>query len=79
MASAMLMWAIPQGPPMKIYFNKEQKEGLARFCDTLSVSSTIGWIVAISGYNKLTLLEVCILAFATPSLLFAGYLFRRTT
>jgi hypothetical protein len=58
-------------------FNKEQREGLARFCDTLAASATVGSIVGATGHSALQNIEICGLIIVTPLLLAIGYKIRR--
>lgn len=46
---------------MKYSFNKEQKEGLAKFLDSLSAASVIGGIVGSTSHSTISGLEVAIL------------------
>jgi hypothetical protein len=58
-------------------FNKEQREGFARVCDTLAVSSIVGVVVGATGHSPLLPIEIAVLIAVTPALLLTGYLFRR--
>lgn len=57
-------------------FNKEQREGLARVCDTLAVTSIVGAVVGATGHSPLLTMEVVVLIAISPVLLVIGYLFR---
>jgi hypothetical protein len=58
-------------------FNKEQREGFARVCDTLAITSIIGAVVGATGHSPLQSIEIGVLIVISPALLFIGYLFRR--
>lgn len=58
-------------------FNKEQREGLARICDTLAVTAIVGAIVGATGHSPLQALEIGVLIVISPVLIVVGYLFRR--
>jgi len=55
-----------------IKFNKEQREGFARACDTLAVTSIVGAAVAITGHSQLQIIEICGLIIVTPVLFALG-------
>lgn len=46
---------------MKISFNKEQKEGLAKFLDSLSAAAVIGGIIGSTGHNTISTAETLML------------------
>jgi len=46
---------------MKISFNKEQKEGLAKFLDSLSAASVIGGVIGSTGHNTISIAETTML------------------
>lgn len=58
-------------------FNKEQREGLARICDTLAVTAIVGAIVGATGHSPLQSIEIGVLIAISPVLIFVGYLFRK--
>jgi hypothetical protein len=58
-------------------FNKEQREGLARVCDTLAVTAIIGAVVGATGHSPLQAVEIGVLIAISPVLLAVGYFFRR--
>lgn len=62
---------------ISVKISKEQKEGLARFVDTLAVSAIIGAVVGATGHSPLTAIEVIGLVVASPILLGFGFLLRR--
>jgi hypothetical protein len=57
---------------MMIKFNKEQREGFARACDTVAVTSVVGAAVAITGHSQLQIVEICGLIAITPMLFAFG-------
>ncbi|GAB2750258.1 hypothetical protein GCM10027019_31230 [Melaminivora jejuensis] len=60
-------------------FTKEQKEGLARFIDTIAASAFIGGVVGAAGHSVLSRLEIGILFAACPILLAFSWRLRRPT
>lgn len=58
-------------------FSKEQKEGLARFFDTIAASAFIGAVVGHSGHNQLTTMEITSLYISCPILLAVSLFLRR--
>jgi ABC-type uncharacterized transport system ATPase subunit len=58
-------------------FNKEQREGLARICDTLAVTAIVGAVVGATGHSPLQTIEIGVLIVISPVLIIVGYLFRR--
>jgi hypothetical protein len=58
-------------------FNKEQREGLARFSDTIAASVFIGAIVGLAGYNSIKFFEIAVMFVACPILLVFSYVLRR--
>ncbi len=58
-------------------FNKEQREGFARFCDTLAATALVGAIIGIAGYSQISRLEISGLFLICFTLLVFGYFFRR--
>lgn len=59
-------------------WNKEQREGLAKFCDTLAVSAVIATVVAVTGHSNLQAGEICGLIALSPILLAISYFLRST-
>ena len=57
--------------------NKEKREGFAKACDTLAVSSNIGAVVGITGHSQLQVLEIWCLIAAAMALFRAAFLVRR--
>ena len=58
-------------------FSKEQKEGLARFLDTISASSFIGAVVGSTGHSPLSNLEIGVLYLVCPILLAMSFFLRK--
>jgi hypothetical protein len=58
-------------------FNKEQREGFARACDTLAVTAIVGAVVGATGHSPLQVLEIWGLIIVSPLLFAVGYVFRR--
>jgi hypothetical protein len=58
-------------------FNKEQREGFARACDTLAVTAIVGAVVGATGHSPLQTLEIWGLIIVSPLLFAVGYAFRR--
>lgn len=58
-------------------FNKEQREGFARACDTLAVTSIVGAVVGITGHSPLQTVEVWGLIAVAPALFAIGFFFRK--
>lgn len=58
-------------------FGKEQKEGLARFLDTIAASAFIGAVVGSTGHSPLTSLEISILFAVCPILLTMSFFLRK--
>jgi hypothetical protein len=58
-------------------FSKEQKEGLARFFDTIAASALIGAVVGSTGHSPLTSLEVGVLFSVCPILLAMSFFLRK--
>jgi len=54
---------------MNFYFNKDQKEGLAKFLDSLSAASIIGVVVGSTSHSTITTLEIFALAFVAVVML----------
>ena len=50
-------------------YSKEQKEGLARFMDTIAASAFIGGVVGLTGHSPLSAWEVATLFAICPILL----------
>lgn len=50
-------------------FAKEQKEGIARFLDTIAPSAFIGAVVGTTGHSVLTVLEIIVLLLVCLTLL----------
>jgi hypothetical protein len=59
-------------------FNKEQKEGVARFSDTLAASAVIGAVVGITGHSQISRWEIGVLFTACSILLTFSYFLRST-
>lgn len=57
-------------------FNKEQKEGVARFIDTLAASAVIGAVVGITGHSQINPWEIGALFTACSILLSFSYFLR---
>ncbi len=58
-------------------YGKEQKEGLARFIDTIAASSFIGGVVGLTGHSPLTSWEVITLFATCPILLVLSWILRK--
>ncbi len=58
-------------------YGKEQKEGLARFIDTIAASSFIGGVVGLTGHSPLTPWEVIALFATCPILLVLSWILRK--
>lgn len=58
-------------------FNKEQREGFARACDTLAVTAIVGAVVGATGHSPLQTLEIWALIVVAPLLFAVGYVFRK--
>jgi hypothetical protein len=58
-------------------FNKEQREGFARACDTMAVTAIVGAVVGATGHSPLQPLEIWCLIVVAPLLFAVGYVFRR--
>lgn len=58
-------------------FNDRQKEGVARFFDTLSASSTIGAVVGLTGHSVTSPIEMALLITNTIVLLVFSILLRK--
>ena len=57
--------------------SKEQKEGLARFLDTIAASAFIGAVVGHYGHSALTIFEIRYLYVACPILLTLSFFLRK--
>ena len=68
-----------EGNTLMINFNKEQREGFAKACDTLAVTSIVGATVAITGHSNLLAVEIYGLITMVPVFFAVGYFFRRVT
>jgi hypothetical protein len=60
-------------------FSKEQREGFARFIDTVAASALIGGIVGATGHSSLSAMEIATLLLICPILLCASAYVRRPT
>lgn len=60
-------------------YSKEQKEGLARFFDSIAAASLIGAIVGLTGHSSINAWEIAILFIACPILLLLTWRLRRPT
>lgn len=60
----------------KIKFNKEQKEGLAKFLDSLSAAAVIGGIVGIAKQPSIPLLQIIALFIVAAVMLFLSLFLR---
>lgn len=60
-----------------VKFNKEQREGFARACDTLAVTAVVGAIVGATGHSPLQTIEILGLIVASLLLFLIGFFFRR--
>jgi hypothetical protein len=60
-------------------YTKEQKEGLARFLDSLSAAAFIGGVVGATGHSPLSVLEIGALFVTCPILLAISWQLRRPT
>jgi len=58
-------------------YTKEQKEGLARFIDTIAASSFIGGVVGLTGHSPLSIWEVMTLFATCPILLLLSWRLRK--
>lgn len=59
-------------------YTKEQKEGLARFLDTIAASAFIGAIVGFTGHSPLSGWEIATLLAVCPILLsFSFFILRK--
>lgn len=58
--------------------NKEQKEGVARVLDGLTVAAIIAAVVGITGHSVLSNTEIWFLAAASPILMGVSLFLRRT-
>ncbi len=58
-------------------FSKEQKEGLARFIDTIAASAFIGAVVGSTGHSPLSHLEIGVLFVVCPILLVMSFFLRK--
>ena len=58
-------------------FNKEQKEGIGRLCDTLAATAIVGATVAMTGHSSLSQIEIGGLITSTAILVCFGLLLRR--
>lgn len=54
---------------MKFSFNKDQKEGLAKFLDSLSAASIIGAVVGSTSHSTITTAEIITLAIVACAML----------
>ena len=60
-------------------YAKEQKEGVARFLDTIAASAVIGAVVGTTGHSVLSAFEITVLFLACPTLLGLSFYLRRQT
>lgn len=60
-------------------YSKEQKEGLARFLDSLSAAAFIGGVVGATGHSPLSALEIGALFATCPILLVISWKLRKPT
>jgi len=60
-------------------YTKEQKEGLARFIDTIAASAFIGGVVGLTGHSPLSIWEVITLFAICPILLSLSWKLRKPT
>jgi len=58
-------------------FSKEQKEGLARFLDTIAASAFVGAVVGSTGHSPLSNLEISVLFTVCPILLSMSFHLRK--
>ena len=58
-------------------FSKEQKEGLARFLDTIAASAVIGAVVGSTGHSPLSTVEIVVLFSVCPILLGMSFFLRK--
>ena len=58
-------------------FSKEQKEGIARFLDTIAASAFIGAVVGTTGHSVLTVFEIIVLLLVCLTLLGLSLLLRK--
>lgn len=58
-------------------FSKEQKEGLARFLDTIAASAFIGAVVGSTGHSPLSNVEIGVLFAVCPILLGMSFFLRK--
>lgn len=63
---------------MKISFNKDQKEGLAKFLDSLSAASVIGGIISSTGHSTLSIAETLILLLVAAVMLCLSLYLRKS-
>lgn len=57
--------------------SKEQKEGLARFLDTVAASAFIGAVVGSTGHSPLSTIEIIVLFAMCPILLGMSFFLRK--
>lgn len=60
-------------------YSKEQKEGLARFLDTIAASAFVGGVVGLTGHSPLSTWEVITLFAICPILLALSWKLRKPT
>lgn len=58
-------------------YSKEQKEGLARFLDTIAASAFIGGVVGLTGHSPLSIGEIVTLFAICPILLTLSWKLRK--
>ncbi|MET3516476.1 hypothetical protein ABIC63_004275 [Pseudacidovorax sp. 1753] len=58
-------------------YSKEQKEGLARFLDTIAASAFIGGVVGLTGHSPLSPLEIGMLFVVCPIILVLSWTLRK--
>ena len=58
-------------------YTKEQKEGLARFFDTIAASAVIGGVVGVTGHSPFSPLEIWALFLVCPILLLLSWTLRK--
>lgn len=63
---------------LKIGGSKEQREGVARFLDTLAAAATVGWVVGVEGYSEVSRMDLVLLFLVCPILLSFSWKIRRS-
>jgi len=59
--------------------NKEQKEGIARLCDTIAVTALITVAASVAGYGGISTRDAILLGLMIPCLLAFTWYIRRTS